>query len=229
MTHLSFKYLLTAVMFTISAAYSYAQSLPTPQTFKLQKGDLLFQDLNCGQMCDSIDSVTFGYHNSYVSHVAMVISAESNPQVIEADSKGVVITPLTSFLQRSLDENGKPRVMVGRLTQQYQALIPAAIKIAKAQLGKPYNPTFIPANGKAFYCSELIDYSFKQANNQPIFHELPMNFTGGSDKNILLLWQNYYNALHSKVPQGVLGTNPGRMSRESGITIVYFYGHLRQH
>lgn len=199
--------------------------------FKLQAGDLLFQDLNCGKFCDSVDSVTYGYKNSYVSHVALVINAsESNPQVIEAVSNGVSITPLAQFLGRSLDEQNQPRVMVGRLTPTYQKLIPEAINIAELQLGKPYNESFVAANGQAFYCSELIDYSFQNANhNHALFQHVPMDFTNGKSTKILALWQNYYQNLQVKVPQGQLGTNPGAMSRESSIQIIHFYGQLREH
>lgn len=199
--------------------------------FKLQAGDLLFQDLNCGKFCDSVDSVTYGYKNSYVSHVALVINAsESNPQVVEAISQGVSITPLGQFLNRSLDEKHQPRVMVGRLSPTYQKLIPAAIHIAELQVGKPYNDSFIAADGQAFYCSELIDYSFQKANhNQALFQPLPMDFTNGKSTKILPLWQNYYQNLQVKAPQGQLGTNPGAMSRESNVQIIHFYGQLREH
>lgn len=208
---------------------AFADSLIT--NFKLQRGDLLFQDLNCGQFCDSVDSVTYGYKNSYVSHVGLVIDAsESNPQVIEAISQGVVITPLAQFLQRSLDDAQQPRVMVGRLKATEQKLIPNAIVSAEKQLGKPYNESFVAADGQAFYCSELIDYSFQVANhNQAVFQHLPMDFTNGKSPKILALWQNYYQNLQQEVPQGQLGTNPGAMSRESNIQIIYFYGQLREH
>lgn len=194
-----------------------------------ESGDFLFQDLNCGSMCDGIDSVTSGYANTYVSHVGMIVNTNP-PEVIEAVSNGVEITPLAKFLQRSLDSESKPRVMVGRLKPAYKKLIPDAIIIAREQIGKPYNSSFIPAKGKAFYCSELFDYSFRPVNNnQPFFHSAPMNFTDGKSSKILPLWQDYYKPLHIKAPQGVAGTNPGAMSRESMIEIIYFYGQLRQH
>jgi len=197
--------------------------------FQLKPGDLLFQDLNCGSMCDSIDSVTYGYGQTYISHVAMVVSIHP-PEVVEAVSAGVSITPLARFLKRSLDNESNPRVMVGRLKQQYQQLIPQAIKVAVNQVGKPYNASFVPANGKAFYCTELIDYSVRQANHQHIlFHSAPMDFTDGKSKAILPLWESYYHGLHVQVPQGIPGTNPGAMSRESMLQIVYYYGQLRKH
>lgn len=212
-----------SILFLVSLHYSHAAD------YIPESGDFLFQDLNCGSMCDGIDSVTRGYDNTYVSHVGMIINTNP-PEVIEAVSNGVEITPLAKFLQRSLDSESKPRVMVGRLKPAYKKLIPDAISIAKKQIGKPYNSSFIPARGKAFYCSELFDYSFKAANNnQPFFHPAPMNFTDGKSSKILPLWQDYYKPLHIKAPQGVLGTNPGAISRESMIEIIYFYGKPRQH
>ncbi len=198
--------------------------------YQLQNGDLLFQDLNCGELCDGINYVTYGFKNSYVSHVSMIISIKPKPMVIEARSSGVVITSLEDFLNRSLDQDGKPRVMVGRLLPKYQPLIPKAIDYAKEELGKPYNSTFINAYGKAFYCSELIDYAFRMANNgKAVFQQNPMDFTNGKTSQILPIWQKYYSALNLQVPQGVQGSNPGEFSRESILKIVFFYGDLRTH
>jgi hypothetical protein len=198
--------------------------------FQLESGDLLFQDLNCGKFCDGINSVTYGYNKSYVSHVAMVIvGGESHPQVIEALSDGVVTTPLKVFLNRSLDGDNQPRVMVGRLKPQYYNLILPAINAARSELGKPYNSSFIPASGKSFYCSELIADSFQKVNhNQEFFHSYPMNFNDAHGKT-LQLWYDYYRELNTPIPQGALGTNPGMMSRESMLDIVYYYGGLRVH
>lgn len=205
-------------------------SVSASPVFQLESGDLLFQDLNCGKFCDSIDSVTYGYDNTYVSHVALVIDAtKSHSRVIEAASRGVIITPLNEFLQRSLDSQYHPRVMVGRLKPQYRYLIPKAIANAKNELGKPYNDSFIPSSGKSYYCSELIADSFYAANNnRTFFHTHPMNFADSKGK-ILPLWDDYYNKLKIKVPQGVLGSNPGMMSRESMLVIIYYYGSLRRH
>lgn len=198
--------------------------------FKLKNGDLLFQDVNCGKFCDSIDGVTFGYKNTYVSHVAMVVDSESG-KIIEASTSGVHYTKLNNFLKASIDKDGEPRVMVGRLNSKYQYLIPNALKFAESQIGKPYNVTFIPAHNQAFYCSELIANAFTYSDNDKvIFPTYPMTFNDPSTKKLLPLWDNYYNKLGVKVPEGVPGTNPGRMSRESDVLeIIYFYGNLRVH
>jgi hypothetical protein len=200
-------------------------------SFKLQVGDLLFQDLNCGILCDGIGEVTYGVNNSYMSHVGMIESINNgNPVVIEAIGKGVVETPIKIFLARSHDKNGKPMVVVGRVKPQFQNLIPEAITYARIQLGKPYNDSFAPNNGTSFYCSELIYKAFTYANhNQPIFRLNIMNFADPDTKQITPAWTKYFNQIHATPPQGQIGTNPGMMSRESDIMIVYQYGKLRIH
>ncbi|MDD3266011.1 MAG: YiiX/YebB-like N1pC/P60 family cysteine hydrolase [Burkholderiales bacterium] len=198
--------------------------------FKLKNGDLLFQDVNCGEFCDSIDGVTYGYKNTYVSHVAMVVDTISG-KVVEAGTDGVHYIKLNDFMKASIDENGNPRVMVGRLNVKYQILIPDAIKFTESQIGKPYNATFVPANNNAFYCSELIANAFMYSDgSKTVFPTYPMTFNDYKTKELLPLWSDYYKKLGVKVPEGVLGTNPGRMSRESNVLeIIHFYGNLRVH
>lgn len=225
-TSMKSNYLIFTLLFSIQ---SFAQD--TDSAFQLQQGDLLFQDLNCGKFCDSIDNVTYGYNNTYVSHVAMVINVEpTEPQLIQAVGSGVGTISLAQFLATSHDSNNKPRVMVGRLKSPYQTLIPQAIIYSQQQIGKPYNDSFIPAHGKAFYCSELVAEAFKYSNHGiALFQTRPMNFMDKNNQQVLPLWQDYYSKLGISVPQGIAGTNPGAMSQESMIDIVYFYGQLRQH
>jgi hypothetical protein len=195
--------------------------------FKLQLGDLLFQDSNCGKFCDSINSATIGCDKTFVSHVAMVV--KTNPDtIIEATLSGVKETSLNSFLEQSVDKNNHPRVMVGRLLPKYKALIPAAIKYAESQIGKPYNQTFVANNGQSFYCSELIERAFYYAGDkQTVFPLRPMNFNDLYTGKPSVIWQQYFEALNESIPQNKLGTNPGMMSRESFVSIVYKYGELR--
>lgn len=198
--------------------------------FELKNGDLLFQDVNCGKFCDSIDGVTFGYKDTYVSHVAMVVDARSG-KLVEASISGVRYSNLNNFLYDSVDESHNPRVMVGRLNYKYESLIPNAIKFTESQIGKPYNTTFVPAYNKAFYCSELIANAFMYSNaGKVVFPTYPMTFNNPQTNILLPLWRDYYRNLRVSIPEGVLGTNPGRMSRESNVLeIVHFYGNLRMH
>src|SRR6478752_4030798 len=122
--------------------------------FKLQNGDLLFQDLDCGGLCDAIESVTRGYENSRFSHVGIVkVSENGKMEVLEAIGKNVHFTPLETFLNRQLDKNKKPKVAVGRFKKEYQPLIPAALKQGELLVGKPYDEVFA-INNDAYYCSE---------------------------------------------------------------------------
>jgi len=204
----------------------------TPSSnFNLKVGDLLFQDLNCGTMCNGIGQVTYGIHNTYMSHVGMIVSTKNNqPIIIEAVTRGVVETPLADFLNQSLDDTGRPRVLVERLVPSERKLIPAAVKYAKAQLGKPYNATFIPNSGKSYYCSELIYVAFWVANKQQsIFHTNKMSFKDPYTGQVTADWNAYFTALKIPPPEGLIGTNPGMLSRESVVQLVYQYGNLRIH
>lgn len=166
-----------------------------------------------------------------MSHVGMIESlSNTGPIVIEAIGKGVVETPLATFLARSHDKKGHPMVMVGRLKPEYKPLIPEAIDYARQQLGKPYNANFAPNNGESFYCSQLIYSAFEYSNkNTPIFGLNQMNFADLKTKQITPAWKQYFADIKSTPPQGQIGTNPGMMSRESDLTIVYKYGNLRVH
>lgn len=199
--------------------------------FTPQVGDLLFQDLDCGTLCNGINNVTHGINNTYMSHVAIIYSIDNNlVMVAEANSKGVTLEPLSKFLKSSRDKNGRPMVIEERLKPQYQALIPGALAFIKDNLGKPYNATFIPNDNKSFYCSELIYKSFQAANNnKPVFKTHAMDFNNPKTGKIENSWQEYFNNLHTKAPEGMIGTNPGMMSRDDKLIIVHQYGQLRTH
>ncbi len=206
-----------AIIFLILSNQAYS--------YQPQKGDLLFQDLNCGTLCNAITTVTYGYHNTQISHVAMIISTGKNPQVIEAIGDDVHLTALSTFLLRSRDPSGNARVLVGRLKPQYQPLIPEAIKIALKWQGLPYNATFNPDNQfKTFYCSELIYDTFMLANNgKPIFKLNMMTFK--QNGKFLPEWVQYFKAQKAHIPEGKSGTNPGMMSRSKAIDIIYSYSN----
>lgn len=191
-------------------------------------GDLYFQDLNCGELCDAITTSTYGYDNTQVSHVAMLVKAGQHPEVIEATSPTVQQIPLQDFLMRSVDVNGHPRVMVGRLKPQFQPLIPQAVEIAQQWLGLPYNHDFRYHNHQqSFYCSQLVYEAFMDANHgKPIF---PLNtMTFKVNGQMLPAWKNYFEQIGEPIPEGHKGTNPGMMSRDDNIEIIYFYGDLRK-
>ena len=193
--------------------------------FKLQAGDILFQDSDCGPFCESIEKVTFGYKGSKFSHVGMIIPAENDElMVIEAITAGVVITPLDSFFKRSLDADSNSKVVVGRIKESQKHLIPAAIDYSQTKLGLAYDDVFDISNNK-YYCSELIYEAFKDANKGvPIFQLQKMTYKDPETNAIFPIWERYFRELNVPVPEGKPGLNPGGMSLSDYIDIVHFYG-----
>lgn len=198
--------------------------------FVLQRGDFLFQDLDCGPMCDAIEAVTVGVAGAKLSHVAMVTEVRQGAAggfdvtVIEAYADGVVEIPLEVLLRRSRDENGNPKVLVGRLINAYQQLIPGAIEYARKQLSKPYDEAFFIDNG-AYYCSELLQEAFWVANgNEPLFELQPMTYRIPGQSVYAPVWEKHFADRGQAVPQGEPGSNPGAMSRSPALTIVHAYG-----
>lgn len=188
-------------------------------------GDLLFQDLDCGPLCDAIEKVTTGYQGANFSHVGIAaVNDDGSIVVIEAVSSGVKVTPLWTFLGRSVDTKGRPKVVVGRLRRAYRHLIAPAIEEAFSLEGKPYDKVFAIDN-KAYYCSELIYEIFRRANdNTPVFTLQPMTFREPGTEQTQQVWQDYFSTLGVPVPEGQPGINPGGISRSAALTIIHTYG-----
>ena len=204
--------------------------------FQLQVGDFLFQDLDSSPLCEAIESVTPGYNNGNFSHVGIIIKGgdpilqnvdskfeekyfhnlQQDYRVLEAIPAEVTTTRIDSFLNNSLDSLSNPKVIVGRLKVEYRYLIKDAIRFLNGKIGVKYDDEFL-LNNEKYYCSELIYEAFKK---EDIFELAPMNFMNKENK-IMPIWQNYYDKLNMKVPQGELGINPGLMSISNKIDIIY--------
>lgn len=194
--------------------------------FSLRPGDLLFEDLDCGPLCDAIEDVTTGYQNARLSHVGLAARDESGRIVVlEAVSRGVVAADLQTFLNRAAQSGGRPRVIVGRLKAPYRRLIPAAIEQAVALKGKPYDRSF-EIDNDAYYCSELVYEAFRRANGgAAIFSLEPMTFKDPATQQTQPVWAEYFAKLGVDVPEGEPGINPGGISRSAALTIIHSYTH----
>ena len=200
--------------------------------FQLQIGDILFQDLDSSPLCDAIEIVTTGYNNNNFSHIGIIVELgdpncinsnyiyEDNIRVLEAIPNKVTTTRLDSFLNRSKDSNEMPKVIVGRLKKRYQYSILDAVNFLKSKIGVEYDHYFIKDNNM-YYCSELIYEAFEKDS---VFRLYPMTFADPITNNTMNLWQEYYNELETKIPEGEPGINPGIMSISENIKIVHKYG-----
>jgi hypothetical protein len=214
-------FLLMLLMLLMFSSYGYCQQAD----FIPQDGDILFQDMDCGEFCDAVEKVTTGYQGAKFSHLGLVVKNQNGEiLVIEAVSKGVIMTPLQQFLAKSHDKNNQPKVIVGRLKPKYRHLIPAALKAASILQGSPYDEVFC-MNDKSYYCSELIYEVFKTANHgKPLFSLNPMTFIDPDTKKTFPAWVQYYKELNKPIPEGKPGINPAGISRSEKLTIIYAYG-----
>ncbi len=190
------------------------------QKFKFRNGDLLFQDLDCGGLCDAIEAVTTSAQGRHFSHLGLVIIKDDSVLVIEAIGKDVHTTSLQKFAHRQLNAAGNPKITVGRLKKRYLKLNDKALRFAMKQLHKPYDDPFLYNNGK-YYCSELIYGAYKYANGgKPFFPLTPMTFNDPATGKPFPAWAAYYNALKISIPEGQPGCNPGSISTSDKIEII---------
>ena len=180
----------------------------TAQTYRT--GDFIFQDLDCGPLCDAIESVTPDLDGRHFSHVGLVEVRGDSTFVWEAISAGgVVMTPLASFVARVKDPAGLVHM---RLSPKHASLVPAALRFCGSVINTPYDAVYLPNNG-AYYCSELLYDAFKEANGgEPVFALQSMTFKDPETGEFDPAWVEYYGALDVEIPEGEPGCNPGGLA-----------------
>ncbi len=215
------------IVLALGAQFTACNNLQKKPRFTLEKGDLLFQDLDADSISDAIESVTGGAKNLSFSHVGIVdIHSNGDTMVLEAISKGVTYTKLTDFLQRSTTADQKPKVEVGRLKPEFTAFIDKALESGEKLIGKPYDDIYIMGDS-TYYCSELIYDLFANAGDSiEIFRLNPMTFKDDKTGGFLPFWIEYYKNLGVDIPEGKPGLNPNGMHESPNIEIVFSY--LRQ-
>jgi hypothetical protein len=197
-------------------APSFAVHTQVPQALPaLQEGDLLFQDLDCGPLCDAIEAVTEGVEGRDFSHVGIAAKVNGRMMVVEAIGTEVNVIDEDAFFLRS----GK--VVVGRPLRTHRRLAKRAAQEAVNLVGTPYDGAFLPDHAR-LYCSELVSLSYERANHDLPFFDTPsMTFKDPRTNVYFPAWVEYYAKLGTPIPEGQPGCNPGGLSREPSLTIVW--------
>jgi len=191
---------------------------------KMKEGDILFQDLDCGALCDAIEAVTDGAGGREFSHCGLVVEIDGRLQVVEAIGDRVQVNDLNTFFTRSGDTSNIMNISLGRINREYSGIISRASEYARQQIGTPYDDEFLIDNGK-WYCSELLYQSFKEANSGDEFFILqPMTFRDPETGEFFPAWIEYYNNLGLPIPEGMPGTNPGLISLSERLRIIELKG-----
>lgn len=188
----------------------------------LKEGDLLFQDLDCGELCQAIESVTKGFRNAHFSHVGIVVKGENNElNVLEAIGEQVKLTDIDQFLLRYYDSKGRPKVVVGRPKSGIFSI--ENLKNVDNFIGNKYDDIFNIEDDK-YYCSELVYFLYKDLNGKNLFQLTPMTFKDEKTGDYFPSWKKYYEVLNTPIPEGKPGINPGGISLSDKIDILYRYG-----
>lgn len=181
---------------------------------RLKTGDIIFQKMNCGELCDAIHAVTQGYKNNDFSHLGLVVVENDSIFVIEAGGNAVRKVTLKQFSAYS-----ETTMYVGRLKRKYRKYIPQAVDFSLKQIGTPYDDDYLYDNGK-YYCSELIYDAFLHAFGKPFFVLQPMTFKQPGKDEFFPVWVQYYDKLGIEIPEGEQGCNPGGISTSNKIKII---------
>lgn len=173
---------------------------------ELRQGDLVFQNLTCGELCRAIIAVTPCRPGKTFNHCGIVDVTDSGVYVIEAIGEQVGYTPMDTFLKRN--ENPVAFARLHGKEQPAQAAVPNALQY----VGRPYDHAFLPGDD-ALYCSELVWESYRE-NEKRIFHLEPMTFKAPGTDSTFEGWKKYYRQLNQPVPEGVPGINPCGIANE---------------
>lgn len=168
----------------------------------LHEGDLMFV---VKETSNPITDATQGIDGLKIDHVAIYHHTDSADYALEAIGKGVVLTPLTAFLNRTKGKEGKPLVAVGRVITDCD--MNTSMKRALSYVGRPYDHFYMP-DDKEIYCSELVQKSFVDHHGLPVFPTIPMSFHD-KDGKILDSWKQFYAFYHREVPEGEPGKTLG--------------------
>jgi hypothetical protein len=99
--------------------------------------------------------------------------------------------------------------------------VASSVQRALQYLGRPYDFLFMPSND-AFYCSELVQKNYLDADGQLVFKPIPMSFHDKTGK-VTQFWKDYYARKGLQVPEGCPGSNPGDLSRSPKLRFLFSF------
>ncbi len=205
------------VLIFILLIFSNLDAMSQAPNIEFKEGDLVFQDLDCGPLCDAIEAVTEGYKGRDFSHVAIIIKEKNRLRAIEAIGSEVRTITIDSLFLRTPSKN---KYLIMRLNDEYQYLSKNISKNSLQYIGKKYDDRFI-MNNDSLYCSELVYEVFNSSiKNETIFHLQEMTYKEPGTNKFFQAWVDYYKSLNSSIPEGLPGINPGLISRSAYLHIV---------
>lgn len=199
------KSIFCVFLFLAATLFGSAQN----KVMQLQEGDLLFCISAQG---NAITQVTQGVEGLRIDHVGMVHHRNDSVYVLEAVHKGVVLTPIDSFLVRR-----DSLVFASRLVDTTG--VSRSVARAMQYLGRPYDFLFMPSDD-TFYCSELVQKNYLDAQGELIFQSIPMSFHDETGM-VTQFWKDYYARRGMQVPEGEPGSNPGDLSRSPKLRFLF--------
>jgi len=217
------KAIVCVLFYFVTINNIFAQNIQILNISDFREGDLLFQDLDCGDLCDAIEKVTKGNKTYNISHVGIVVTRNDSIFIEEALGEKVRLTSPSAFLQRSVTSSGTPKIIASRTKPAYTGSAGRAAKEALKYLNTPYDDSFEPGDSK-LYCSELVYYSFKTANYSREFFPLHnMTFHDPETGATFPVWTEYFEKLHLPVPEGKTGCNPADYSVSDKLDIYFSF------
>lgn len=185
----------------------------------VENGDLIFQRLPCGGLCDAIIKTTPCKPGLAFNHCGIIYKIAGRLYVVEAIGEAVQQTQIDDFLKRDTSRHIYIAKVKEEYRQQNNRMIGDAIKQAQLYIGVKYDDAFLPGDS-ALYCSELVWETYKDANKKPLFDLKPMTFKDPKTKKTFAAWVKYYKSISQPIPEGKPGINPCAIANSNKVRLI---------
>ncbi len=210
---------------SIKASVLFAGYSSELDTSKIQTGDIIFLDLDCGDMCQAIIDVTKEQLGGGpdISHVGQIERDKDGGLFVYEvlPELGVRRTPWKKLIERlQYSRSKKPlksRILVGRIREEAKRLALNGLAEIRAQIGKSYNELFregkpyqdlLKENEDSFYCSQLLERAWSRANQSNSIFKLRRMTFGKPGSAGRLKWEEYFRTRGVQLPEGHWGISP---------------------